>query len=68
MHAIEIVDDLLIVLDEDGHGLDAHELRDYRDAQRQVQAWAAEFSIDAADADAQLKAYFLACRDEEASR
>ena len=67
MHTIEIIDDLLVVLDEEGHGLDAHELRDYPAARRQVQAWAAEYAIDAADADAQLKAYFLACRDEEAS-
>jgi len=68
MHLIEIVDDLLVVLDEDGHGLDAHELCDYPAAQRQVEAWAAEFSLDAAEADVQLKAYFLARCDEEASR
>ena len=67
MHAIEIIDDLLVVLDDEGHGLDAQELRDYPAARRQVQTWAAEYAIDAADADAQLKAYFLACRDKEAS-
>jgi hypothetical protein len=65
MHAIEIIDDLLVVLDEDGHGVDAHELRNYPDAQRQVEAWASEYAIDAADVDSQLMAYFLACRDEE---
>lgn len=67
MPTIEIIDDLLVVLDEEGHGLDAHELRNCPDAQRQVRAWAAEYAIDAAGADVQLKAYFLACRDDEAS-
>jgi len=49
MHLIEIVDDLLVILDEDGHGLDARELRNYPDARRQVEAWVAEYSIDAED-------------------
>lgn len=64
MHQIEIIDDLLAVLDGDGHGVDAHELRNYPDALRQAEAWAAEYAIDAADVDAQLQAYFFACRDE----
>lgn len=68
MHAIDIVDDLMVILDEDGHGIDAHELRSYRGARRQVQAWAAEFAIDVADAYKQLREYFVACRDEEARR
>ena len=53
MHAIEIIDELLVVLDEDGHGVDAHELRNYPDAQRQVEAWASEYAIDAVDVDSQ---------------
>lgn len=64
---IEIIDDLMCVMDEDGHGYDACKLRAYPAAKRQVEAWTEEYSIDAGDADAQLKAYFLACRDEEAS-
>lgn len=48
MNAVEINDDLLVVLDEDGHGLDAHEVRNYLDAGRQVDAWAAEHAINSA--------------------
>ncbi len=68
MHIIEIIDDLMVILDEEGNGVDAHELRSYRAARRQVQAWAAEFAIDVADAYEQLREYFAACRDEEARR
>ena len=49
-HTIEIVDDLMTVLDEDGNGCDAHELRSLCAAKRQLRRWQQEYTFDYADA------------------
>jgi hypothetical protein len=55
---IEIIDDLMCVMDDDGNGYDAAVLESYRDAKRQIQKWAAEYTINVADAYRQLADYF----------
>jgi hypothetical protein len=57
-HTIEIIDDLMCVMDEDGNGYDAHILTGYRQAQQQIQRWAAEYTINVADACRQLRDHF----------
>ena len=59
MHTIEIIDDLMCVMDEDGNGYDAAVLEGYRTAKQQIQKWAAtEYTIDIAEAYRQLDGYF----------
>lgn len=56
-YRIELADDLLQVLDEDGNGHDAHVVR--RDgaaaAQRKIDEWAAEYGIDPAPTKRELR-------------
>ncbi len=49
-HTIEIVDDLLVVLDQDGNGCDAHLLRSLQEAKRQLRLWQDEYTFDYAGA------------------
>jgi hypothetical protein len=55
---IEIIDDLMCVMDTDGNGHDAVLLTSYRQAKRQIQQWAAEFTINVADAYRQLADHY----------
>ena len=57
-HAIEITDDLMHVLDQDGYGHDAHILVDRAAAQRQIETWAAEYEFNVADAERQIEEFF----------
>jgi len=57
-HTIEIIDDLMCVMDDDGNGHDAVVLARYREAKQQIQKWTAEFTINVADAYRQLADYF----------
>ena len=57
-HAIEITDDLMHVLDENGYGHDAQILVDRAAARRQIETWAAEYQFDVADANRQVEEYF----------
>jgi hypothetical protein len=57
-HTIEIIDDLMCVIDEDGNGYDAAVLESYRAAKQQIQKWAAEYTINVADAYRQLADHF----------
>ena len=61
-HTIEIIDDLMCLMDEDGNGVDGHLLVGLRDAKRQIQTWAAEYTIDIAEAYRRVSEYFAACR------
>jgi len=56
-YRIELADDLLHVLDEDGNGHDAHVVRrDGADAaEKKIDEWAAEYGIDAARAKRELR-------------
>lgn len=56
-YRIELADDLLHVLDENGHGHDAHVVRqDGADAAEQkIDEWAAEYGIDPAPAKRELR-------------
>ena len=58
MHTIEIIDDLMCVMDEDGNGYDAAALVGYRAAKQQIQKWTAEYTIDSAEAYAKLADHF----------
>ena len=57
-HTIEIIDDLLTVLDEDGHGLDCHELMSLHAAEEQLRRWQDEYAFDYADAVSAVSEYF----------
>jgi hypothetical protein len=57
-HAIEITDDLMHVLDENGYGHDAHILVDRAAARRQIEKWAGQYEFDVADAEWQIEEYF----------
>ncbi len=59
-HTIEIIEDLMCVMDEDGNGYDAALLDSYRAAKRQIQHWAAEYTINVAAAYRRLAEYFSA--------
>lgn len=65
-HTIEIIDDLVCVMDEDGNGCDALVLEGYRDAKRQINRWLHEYSFDVADAYRQLEVYFSALSEPAA--
>jgi len=57
-NAIEITDDLMHVIDENGYGYDAHILVDHAAARRQIETWAAAYEFDVADASRQIDEYF----------
>ena len=57
-YTVEIVDDLMVVLDEDGNGCDCHTLRRLRDAKRQLRRWQDEYTFDYADALSALSEFF----------
>ena len=57
-HTIEIIDNLLTVLDEDGHGLDCHELISLHAAEEQLRRWQEEYHFDYADARSAVSEYF----------
>ena len=58
-HTVEIVDDLMVVLDEDGNGCDCHELRSLRKAMRQLRRWQDEYTFDYAAASTALSEFFI---------
>ena len=55
---IDIVDDLMVVLDEDGNGCDAHELESLRRAKRQLRRWQDEYTFDYAEAMRAVSDFF----------
>jgi len=57
-HTIDIVDDLMVVLDEDGNGGDCHELRGLCKAKRQLRRWQDEYTFDYAEALRAVSAFF----------
>jgi len=57
-HTIEIIDNLLTILDEDGHGLDCHELRSLDAAEEQLRRWHEEYQFDDADALSAVSEFF----------
>ena len=57
-HTIEIVNDLMVVLDEDGNGCDAYELRNLRATKRQLRRWQDEYTFDYADALSAVSEFF----------
>ena len=57
-HSIEIIDDTMCVMDEDGNGYDAIVLTSYRTSKQQIQKWAAEYTINIADAYRRLADHF----------
>jgi hypothetical protein len=58
MHTIEITNDLMMVLDEDGNGYDCHVLRSQPAAERQLIRWQREYVFDLAEALKTLAEYF----------
>jgi hypothetical protein len=57
-HTIEIACDLMVVLDEDGNGCDAHKLRSLRAAKRQLRRWQDEHTFDYAGALSAVSEFF----------
>ncbi len=57
-HTIEIVDDLMVVLDEDGNGFDCHVLTSLAEAQSQLDKWKDEYSFDCDEAQAAVVEFF----------
>ena len=58
MHTIEIINDLMAVLDEDGNGCDCFQLRSLREAKRQLRRWQDEYIFNYADALNALSEFF----------
>ena len=57
-HTIEIVDDLMMVLDEDGNGHDCHVITTRLAAEQQLRQWQSEYTFDDAEALKTLAEYF----------
>ena len=57
-HTIEIIDDLMTVLDENGHGLDCHRLISLDAAEEQLRRWQEEYTFDYADALSAVSDFF----------
>ena len=57
---IEIADDFMVVLDEDGNGLDGHALRSLREAKQQLRRWQDQYTFVYADALKAVSAFFAA--------
>ncbi len=58
MHTIEIIDDLLCVMDEDGDGYDCHVLDTLVAALAQIDAWTGAYAFDIDDARKQVSGFF----------
>ena len=57
-HSIELCDDLMCVMDEDGNGYDCHELKSLRAAKRQLRRWQDEYTFNYAEAINALSEHF----------
>jgi hypothetical protein len=57
---VEVVDDLLVVLDEDGNGCDCYELRGLRRATEQIKRWQRQYTFDYAKAMHAVRQFFAA--------
>ncbi len=57
-HTIEIVNDLMVVLDEDGNGCDAYKLRSLKKAKRQLRRWQEEYTFNYAEALSAVTDFF----------
>ena len=57
-HTVEIVNNLLVVLDDDGNGCDCRDLRGLRKAKRQLRRWQDEYTFDYAEALRAVSEYF----------
>ena len=61
MHTIEIINELMCVMDEDGNGLDGAVLTGYCAAKQQIQTWTKKYAIDVAEAYRKLADHFAGC-------
>ena len=57
-YTIEIVDDLMCVMDQDGNGCDCHALRSLREAKRQLRDWQDQYTFDYAEALREVSEFF----------
>jgi hypothetical protein len=57
-HTIEILDDAMCVMDEDGNTFAGATLTGYRKAKKQIQKWTGAFTIDVADTYRKLHEHF----------
>jgi hypothetical protein len=60
MHAIEITNDLMMVLDEDGNGYDCYEMTSLAEAQSQLEKWKDEYSFNYDEAQVAVAEFFVA--------
>ena len=59
-HSIQIIDDLLVLLDEEGNGCDSHPLCDLRAADGQLRRWYKEHKFNFAAARHEVSEFFRA--------
>ncbi len=59
-HTVDIVDNHMVVLDEDGNGCECCRIVSYRAAKRQLRKWQDEYTFNYADAMNALSEFFLA--------
>lgn len=64
MYYVEIIDDLMCVMDEDGDGYDCHVLDTPVAALAQLDAWTSTYAFDRDDARGQVNRFF-SNRDQE---
>ncbi len=57
-HTIDIIDDVMVVLDQDGNGCACHVLRSLRKAEQQLRRWQDEYVFNYADALNALSEHF----------
>jgi hypothetical protein len=60
MHTVEITNDLMMVLEDDGNGYDCHVLTSLTEAQSQLEKWKDEYSFDYDEAQAAIAEFFTA--------
>jgi hypothetical protein len=65
---IEIVGDQMCVMDDDGNSYSAAALTSNLDAKKQIQKWAAQYTINVADAYSQLADHFSLKRKANAKQ
>ena len=57
-HTMQIIDDLMCVMDEDGNGCDGHVLCGLREAKRQLRRWQDKYTFDYAEALRAVSEFF----------
>lgn len=57
-HTVDIIENQMVVLDEDGNGCDCRRLMGFRAAKRQLRRWQDEYTFDYAGAMSVVSEFF----------